>query len=91
MHMKKKGCRLGRMTVREYRERLGLTLNALARTTGLARATLERLEAGKGCSAKTALTLLRASHGLITLEDVVPGGAEEFPPGKAAAIPGGLE
>lgn len=71
------------MTVKEYRERLGLSLGTFARTAGVARTTLERIEAGHGCSAATALALERASHGLITLRDLVPGEEDgDSPAGK---------
>lgn len=64
------------MRLKEYLERVGITPNDFALSTGIAREIIVRVVAGKGLHAKTAEQIIKATHGVVTLADLT-GSAEE--------------
>lgn len=70
------------MRLEEYLQVTGLNPHRFAASVGIARATVERIMGGGGCTALTAQRIIRATHGLVTLDDVVGGEGE---PDEAAS------
>jgi hypothetical protein len=61
------------MTLDEYLRQTGESARAFAKRSGVARPILARIKAGGGCHATTALAIIKATDGQISLEDVCRG------------------
>lgn len=59
------------MTLRDFRAKHGLSLDAMAERVGISKAALAMIEGGNGCRLKTAKSIVDASGGEVSFEDLL--------------------
>ena len=71
------------MTLREYREKHGLTSDEASRRCGILRSTWAMIESGGGCRVETAKAIIDGTNGEVALEDLLPERRQPAQPTKS--------
>ena len=77
------------MTLREYREKHGVTADEASTRCGIKRSTWAMIETGGGCRADTAKAIIDGTGGEVTLDDLVCDRPPAPPGGTSPTSNGG--